>query len=47
MHGIQIYENDNYNDVQMGMDTLNLKFTKEQYTYTYTCQALHSLAHAY
>ena len=30
MHGVQIDENENYNDVQMSMDTLNLDVAKEQ-----------------
>ena len=47
MHGIQTYENENCNDVQMSMDTLNLGIAKEQDKYTYTGQSLHSLTHAY
>ena len=28
MHGVQIYGNVNYNDVQMSMGTLNINITK-------------------
>ena len=38
MHGIQIDENENYNDVQMSTDTPNLDITKIQETHQYTGQ---------
>ena len=47
MHGIQLDDNETYNDVQMSTHTLNVDITKEQETYQYTGQSLHSLAHAY
>ena len=47
MHGIQIDESENCNDVHISMDTLNLDIAKEQETYQHTGQSLHSLAHAY
>ena len=46
-HGITIDENENYDNVKLTMDTLNLDITKEQNKYKYTGQSLHSLAYAY
>lgn len=39
--------NDNYNDVNIPMDTLNLDIANEHDNYKHTGQAVHSLAYAY
>ena len=46
-YDITIDTHENYNEINMTMDTLNESSTKEQYKYKHTGQSIHSLAYAY